>query len=170
VLSFSCHRYADVDLDDPNFERTPYVPYTACGRSKTADALFAVAFDSRHKGRGVRAASVHPGGIRTELMRHSGNDFEARVDEINAMLAARGKAPFEMTTVPQGAATSVWAAVVADADAVGGRHCENCHVGEIVAEEELADPVSEGVFAYALNPPRAEALWAKAEQMVSEKF
>ena len=59
-LSSSGHRYSDVDLQDPNFERTPYEPFVAYGRSKTANILFAVAFDERHRKRGVRAAAVHP--------------------------------------------------------------------------------------------------------------
>ena len=32
------YRYADVDLEDPNFEHTPYAEFTAYGRSKTANA------------------------------------------------------------------------------------------------------------------------------------
>ena len=66
-LSSSGHRFSNVDLEDPNFERTPYEPFVAYGRSKTANILFAVAFDQRHRERGVRAAAVHPGGIQTEL-------------------------------------------------------------------------------------------------------
>src|SRR6516225_4688554 len=69
-LSSAGHRRANVDLEDPNFERTPYDPMAAYGRSKTANVLFAVAFDRRHRGRGVRAAAVHPGGIQTELGRY----------------------------------------------------------------------------------------------------
>ena len=69
-LSSSGHRFSNVDLDDPNFEQTPYEPFVAYGRSKTANILFAVAFDKRHRERGVRAAAVHPGGIQTELGRH----------------------------------------------------------------------------------------------------
>ena len=69
-LSSAGHRRADVDLADPNFEHTAYEPWIAYGRAKTANILFAVEFDHRHKGRGVRAAAVHPGGIRTELSRH----------------------------------------------------------------------------------------------------
>ena len=69
-LASAGHRFADVDLDDPNFETTPYDPWLAYGRSKTANVLFAVEFDRRHKGRGVRATAVHPGGIQTELSRH----------------------------------------------------------------------------------------------------
>src|ERR1700730_4095286 len=68
-VSSSGHRYSDVDLDDPNFERTPYDPMIAYGRSKTANILFAVEFDRRHKARGVRATALHPGGILTELGR-----------------------------------------------------------------------------------------------------
>ncbi|HEV7479224.1 MAG TPA: SDR family NAD(P)-dependent oxidoreductase, partial [Roseiarcus sp.] len=44
-LSSAGHRYSDVDLNDPNFERTPYDPWSAYGRSKTANILFAVEFD-----------------------------------------------------------------------------------------------------------------------------
>src|SRR5580700_194009 len=69
-LSSAGHRFSNVDLDDPNFERTSYDPFVAYGRSKTANILFAVAFDRRHRGRGVRATAVHPGVIQTELGRH----------------------------------------------------------------------------------------------------
>src|ERR1700723_4714362 len=48
-LSSAGHRFANVDLDDPNFERTPYDPFVAYGRSKTANILFAVEFDRRHR-------------------------------------------------------------------------------------------------------------------------
>jgi len=57
VLASSGHRFANVDLDDPGFERTEYEPFVAYGRSKTANILFAVAFDQRHRPRGVRAAA-----------------------------------------------------------------------------------------------------------------
>src|SRR5271168_4812019 len=69
-LASAGHRFSNVDLGDPNFQRTAYDPFVAYGRSKTANILFAVAFDQRHRGRGVRAAAVHPGGIHTELGRH----------------------------------------------------------------------------------------------------
>ncbi|MCW6510476.1 SDR family NAD(P)-dependent oxidoreductase [Lichenifustis flavocetrariae] len=170
-LASSGHRFADVDLDDPNFERTPYSPFVAYGRSKTANILFAVAFDRRHRSRGIRAAAVHPGGIRTELGRHmDGAQMQDMIDHMNRDLAAEGKPPFEFKTIPQGAATSVWAGVVAPADAVGGRYCENCHVGEIVPDDQKISAISEGVRAYALDPEHAEALWSKSEEMVGERF
>jgi NAD(P)-dependent dehydrogenase (short-subunit alcohol dehydrogenase family) len=169
-LSSAGHRYANVDLDDPNFERTPYEPMVAYGRSKTANILFAVAFDRRHKARGVRAAAVHPGGIQTELGRYQDpSRTEKMIGQINQQRAAQGKGPFQWKTIPQGAATSVWAAVVAPADEIGGQYCEDCHVGHIVPGD-LAAGINEGVRGYAVDAKTAETLWKKSEEMVGESF
>ena len=170
-LSSSGHRFSNVDLDDPNFARTSYEPFIAYGRSKTANILFAVAFDKRHRDRGVRAAAVHPGGIQTELGRHMDpNQLEEMVEQINQQLAAEGKPPFQWKTIPQGAATSVWAAVVASGDEIGGRYCENCHVGSVVPDDFTIGVMSEGVRGYALDAKTAEALWKKSEELVGESF
>jgi NAD(P)-dependent dehydrogenase (short-subunit alcohol dehydrogenase family) len=170
-LSSAGHRFSNIDLDDPNFERTAYEPFVAYGRSKTANILFAVAFDRRHRGRGVRAAAVHPGVIPTELARHMDpSRIEGMIKQMDDQLAAEGKKPFAWKTIPQGAATSVWAGVVAPAEEIGGRYCENCHVGEIVPEGVTISGVSEGVRGYALDPNNAEALWKKSEEMVGESF
>jgi NAD(P)-dependent dehydrogenase (short-subunit alcohol dehydrogenase family) len=170
ALSSAGHRYSDVDLEDPNFERGRYEPWIAYGRSKTANILFAVEFDRRHRDRGVRATAVHPGGIQTELARHLEPDGLAkRVAEINAALAAKGRPPIKLKSVPQGAATSVWAGVVAPAGEVGGRYCEDCHVTTLVTDD-LSDPSSGGVRPYALDPTRAAALWSRSEELVGEKF
>jgi NAD(P)-dependent dehydrogenase (short-subunit alcohol dehydrogenase family) len=170
-LSSSGHRYSNVDLEDPNFERAPYDPFIAYGRSKTANILFAVAFDRRHRERGIRAAAVHPGGIQTELARYlDPSHIENIVDQLNKQLAAEGKGPFEFKTIPQGAATSVWAGVFAAADEIGGQYCENCHVGRIVPDDVTISAISEGVRGYALDEKNAEALWNKSEELVGESF
>jgi NAD(P)-dependent dehydrogenase (short-subunit alcohol dehydrogenase family) len=170
-LSSAGHRYANVDLEDPNFERTPYDPFVAYGRSKTANILFAVAFDKRHRGRGIRAAAVHPGGIRTELGRHMDpTKLQGVIDNINKQLAEQGKPPFQYKSVPQGAATSVWAAIVASPEAVGGHYCANCQVGRVVTKREGVTADTADVCDYALDPTTAEALWKKSEQWVGETF
>ncbi len=170
-LSSSGHRFSNVELEDPNFERTPYEPFVAYGRSKTANILFAVAFDKRHRERGVRAAAVHPGGIQTELGRYiDSSQMQTMVEQMNQQLATEGKPPFQFKTVPQGAATSVWAAVVAPAEKVGGQYCENCHVGHVVPDHVTISAISEGVRGYALDPNNAEALWKKSEELVGEAF
>jgi NAD(P)-dependent dehydrogenase (short-subunit alcohol dehydrogenase family) len=164
-LSSAGHRFSDVDLDDPNFDRTEYAPFVAYGRSKTANVLFAVEFDRRHKARGVRATAVHPGGIQTELGRYmTPESLEALRESINRDQPADQQ--FSWKTIPQGAATSVWAGVVARADDVGGRYCEDCHVAALNPEPGLRG----GYQAYALDGEHAKALWARSEEMVGERF
>ncbi|WP_034158400.1 SDR family NAD(P)-dependent oxidoreductase [Sphingomonas sp. ERG5] len=166
-LSSAGHRYADVDLDDPNFDHVPYAEFTAYGRSKTANILFAVEFDRRHKDRGVRATALHPGGIRTELARHMTEEAtDALIASINAGQQAAGLPPFTYKSIPQGAATSVWAAMVAPAEEIGGHYCEDCQVAAITHGQGLRG----GVQSYAVDPDNAKALWAKSEEMVGERF
>ena len=87
---------------------------------------------------------------------------------MNQQSAAEGGQFFKFKTIPQGAATSVWAGFVASAGDVGGRYCENCQVSEIT--EGPVSPVSPGVRPYALDPQHAKALWARSEEMVGEHF
>jgi NAD(P)-dependent dehydrogenase (short-subunit alcohol dehydrogenase family) len=165
-LSSGGHIFSDVNLDDPNFERTPYDPFASYGRSKTANILFAVEFDRRHKDKGIRATAVHPGAIHTELGRHMTPEVIKQITEQIAATAKEGKPGMGFKSVPQGAATSVWAGFVASSEAVGGRYCEDCHVAETVAQPGL----SGGVMGYALDAASAQALWAKSEEMVHERF
>ena len=158
MVSSAGHRRADIDLEDPNFNQTPYNEYIAYARSKTATILFAVEFDRRYKFKGIRATALHPGAIQTETVKTM---IEALGDSKDAAVAA-----YDWKTVPQGAATSVWAGCVAPADEIGARYCEDCHVAEVVD-----DPAAKtGVRSYALDPERAKALWAKGEEMVGEYF
>ena len=166
-LSSAGHRFSDVDLDDPNFERTPYTEFGAYGRSKTANILFAVEFDRRHKAGGVRATAVHPGGIQTELGRYMTPELiQNMLKSIEDSNKAAGAPAFQWKTIPQGAATTVWSGFVAPSDTVGGRYCEDCHVAELQENPDARG----GMRAYALDPERAKALWAKSEAMVGERF
>ena len=123
-------------------------------------------FDRRHKDKGVHATAVHPGGIQTELGRHMTPEVtQAMIKSINENAPA-GMAAFKWKTIPQGAATSVWAGVVAPADAVAAQFCEDCHVAEIVDNPGFRG----GVRSYALDTEHAKALWAKSEEMVGERF
>jgi NAD(P)-dependent dehydrogenase (short-subunit alcohol dehydrogenase family) len=156
-LSSRGHRRSDVDLDDPNFEHTPYDPWVGYGRAKTANVLFAIELDHRFADRGVRAFAVHPGTISTELGRHL-------TDESLAALVASMPPGQEMRwkSVPEGAATSVWAATAAELDGRGGLYLEDCGIGE-----PTDDPAARtGVRPYALDPGRAAALWELSERLV----
>ena len=86
-----------------------------------------------------------------------------------ALVVLTGRPPLQQKSIPQGAATSVWAGAVASADEVGGRYCEDCQVAEVVVA--AAGPtIPWGVRAYALDAEHAKALWAKSEEMVGERF
>jgi NAD(P)-dependent dehydrogenase (short-subunit alcohol dehydrogenase family) len=162
-LSSAGHRIEDVNLDDPNFEHTAYTETGAYGRSKTANILFAVEFDRRHRDRGVRATALHPGVIVTELGRHITPEVRA---QLGSGTRRPGGSASSVKSIPQGAATTVWSGFVAPADAVGGRYCEDCHAAEIQNDVKLRD----GVRNYALDPARAASLWALSEKMVGERF
>ncbi len=166
-LSSAGHRFSDVDLNDPNFEHTPYTEFGAYGRSKTANILFAVEFDRSHRNEGLRATAVHPGGIVTELGRHMTPELrDGMLKSIEEANRASGAPAFQWKTIPQGAATTVWSGFVAPADEVGGRYCEDCHVAALQENPNARN----GVRAYALDADHARALWAKSEEMVGERF
>ncbi|NEK14953.1 SDR family NAD(P)-dependent oxidoreductase [Rhizobium leguminosarum] len=164
VLSSQAHRVADVDLDDPNFERQAYDPWVAYGRSKTATSLFAAEFDRRHRHRGIRAASVMPGNSLTDLPRHlRQEDLQSLFETVGKARAEAGLPPAELKDIPQVAATSVWAAVVADKDEIGGHYLEDCVVAPI---NDTHNPFADGVRSYALDADKAKQLWAKSEELI----
>ena len=163
VLSSTAHRASNVDLDDPNFQHTPYNPWVAYGRSKTANSLFAVEFDRLHRDRGVRAFAVMPGDSFTGLPRHlTEKDLQALFESVGKARADAGLPPAVLKSVQQAAATSVWAAAVANKDQIGGRYLENCAVAPV----DDAPGFIDGVASYALDAESAVRLWAKSEEMV----
>lgn len=155
ALSSAGHRFSDVDLDDPNFETTPYDAWAAYGRSKTANALFAVELDRRLAERGAHAYSVHPGGIITELGRHLTEETMAVLSDSMSTGPA-----MEWKTVPQGAATSVWAATAPELVGNGGSYLEDCQIAE---RNDVPDSRG-GIRSYAIDPDRAAALWEKTDE------
>lgn len=168
-LSSGAHGMADVDFDDPMFERREYNPWISYGQSKTANALFAVELDRRLRGRGAAAYAVHPGMIMTELARHFTEETLQQMGEMRAKRAAEhGGAsdeppPMEFKSVEAGAATQVWAATAPELAERGGSYLANCQIGELGG-----DIAQTGVAAYALDPASATRLWALSEELVGE--
>jgi hypothetical protein len=107
----------------------------------------------------------------TELTRQMAPDvFQAAFMAMHDQHLALGNAPFEVKSVGQGAATTLRAGVVADPILIGGRYCEDCHVGELLPDDVSTSAFNPGVRAYALDPVHAEALWAKAGALVGEIY
>ncbi len=170
-LSSAGHSMGGIDFDDPNFEHREYNPWASYGQSKTANILFSVGLDARWAASGVRSLAVHPGGIHTDLGRHLTPETVAFLQDRLAAAAeanARSGAPaFQWKSIPQGAATSVWAATAPELDGVGGRYCEDCGLADIRPEGASA---SGQVSAYAVDPAAAERLWELSERLVGRQF
>tara|TARA_B110000503_G_scaffold57944_1_gene92744 strand:- start:516 stop:1481 length:966 start_codon:yes stop_codon:yes gene_type:complete len=163
VLSSTAHKLSAIRWDDVHFGND-YDKWQAYGQSKTADSLFAVALDQRMKDSGIRAFSVHPGGIMTPLQRHL--DLEEMValgwlgkdGQPSEMAAAMFKTP------SQGATTSLWAATSPQLDNIGGVYCENCDVAAMQQEGSAARYI--GVAPWAVDTEQAERLWTLSEKAV----
>jgi NAD(P)-dependent dehydrogenase (short-subunit alcohol dehydrogenase family) len=152
-LSSRGHVRAAVDFDDPNFDRRPYDKWIAYGQSKTATALFTVALDARGEPHRVRAFSVHPGAVISDLMRSmSEEEIRAAIDRSRQISAFK--------TAEQGAATSVWCATSPQLDGMGGVYCEDCDIAEAVPADF---PEQRGVRPWAIDPSLAERLWTMGE-------
>jgi NAD(P)-dependent dehydrogenase (short-subunit alcohol dehydrogenase family) len=166
-LSSGAHRFSDIDFDDLHYERRPYDKWKAYGQSKTANALFALGLDRRGQAYGVRAFSVHPGSIATDLQRH------VSVADLQSMgfRDAEGKIPPKIAamykTVEQGAATTVWCAANVQLEGKGGVYCEDCDI----ARQAPADSTERsGVMSWATDPERADRLWRVSEQLSGSAF
>ncbi|HEY5285426.1 MAG TPA: SDR family NAD(P)-dependent oxidoreductase, partial [Polyangia bacterium] len=159
-LSSRGHGRAAVDFDDTHFQHRLYDKWLAYGQSKTANALFALALDARGAAQGVRAFSVHPGAIMTELVRSLSKE------ELGEVIA-HAKTLSPLKNVEQGAATSVWCATSPQLEGMGGVYCEDVDIAEAVPADS---PAPRGVRPWAVDPDLAERLWTKSEEWTGVTF
>jgi NAD(P)-dependent dehydrogenase (short-subunit alcohol dehydrogenase family) len=170
TLTSAGHSRADVDLEDPNFERTEYSPWVAYGQAKTANALFARELARRAGPTGLLSFAVHPGGILTGLGRHLNDaliqdmaDFARR----RSAAASGSGQPRDLhfKTVEAGAATQVWAATTPELADHNGAYLADCGLGVVGA-----DPGVNGFLPYLLDDAHALALWELSERLVGQRF
>lgn len=165
-LSSTGHVFADIDFDDPNYERRAYRPFDAYGQSKTANALFAIAFDRRYRERGIRAFAVMPGVIKSNLGRHMTPEMRADLGlgkPVSADKAADKPPRLFFQEANVGAATSLWAATGAELDGCGGLYLEECAQA---VPYDGAVPPRRGVAAFAIDPVSADRLWTLSAELV----
>ncbi|MFB6287128.1 MAG: SDR family oxidoreductase [Candidatus Bipolaricaulia bacterium] len=146
MLSSSAHERAPAEgirFDDLSGEGT-YDPWTAYGQSKLANLLFARELARRFEGTSNVATAVHPGVIQTNLARHLNPLLQRVLSVIRPVL---------LKSIPQGAATQVYAAVHPDAARLNGAYLADCNVAE------ASSP--------AQDPALAERLWAATEEIVA---
>ena len=120
-----------------------YEPWRFYGQSKFANLLFAKELARRLAGTRRTANAVHPGVIRTNLIRH------------NAILnmAAAVVSPLFLKTVAQGAATQVYVATNPGLAEVSGEYFADC---------DIATPRAD-----AMSEVTAKQLWEVSEQIVA---
>jgi NAD(P)-dependent dehydrogenase (short-subunit alcohol dehydrogenase family) len=158
-LSSIGHRRSGINWDDPHYRTRAYDKWESYGQAKTANALFAVGFHQRFKDQGVTANAVMPGGIMTPLQRHLPHEEMVALGWIDE---ATGKIRDGFKTPEQGASTSVWAAVGAELEGVGGLYLEDC----AQAEPWTQDMPWKGVMPHALDAADADRLWALSVETV----
>jgi NAD(P)-dependent dehydrogenase (short-subunit alcohol dehydrogenase family) len=160
ALSSRGHVEGRIDFADPFFSRRPYDTWVAYGQAKTANALFALALDELGAPFGVRAFSVHPGPVLTELVRYmSEEELAASVDEAETIS--------EFKTPEQGAATAVWAATNTCLAGLGGFYLEDVEVAQLVADDY---PEMRGVRSWATDLNTALRLWGASEVWAGVSF
>ena len=166
-LSSRGHHLDRVDFYDPNYRNRDYDKWKAYGQSKTANVLFARGLEDRFGGKGIHAYAVHPGGIQTNLGRHMSEEDMAWITGRMQKLAEESKGGDAQgwKTIPQGAATTVWAATADELEGRGGLYAEDCHVAAL----DDTNP-NGGVRSYALDKGNADRLWALSEELMGEKF
>jgi NAD(P)-dependent dehydrogenase (short-subunit alcohol dehydrogenase family) len=160
AVSSRGHQIAGIDFDDIDFNRRTYDKWTAYGQSKTANALFAVALDRRGRDQGVRAFSLHPGQILTDLGRHLSSEEIAAFDVLDENGQQKIAPEKGLKTLEQGASTGLWCATSPALNGHGGVYCEDCNIASL----NSAEIGRKGVAQWAVDPEDAERLWLLSEQ------
>jgi NAD(P)-dependent dehydrogenase (short-subunit alcohol dehydrogenase family) len=155
VVAYSSrgHKFSGIRWDDPRFANG-YDKWLAYGQSKTANALFALHLDALGESAGVRAFSLHPGGIRTNLQRHVSRDDQVQLGWIDA----NGTELIHWKSPEAGAATAAWAATSPRLAGMGGVYLEDCEVAEIT-DPGAPDAMRRGLHPRAADPGSAARLW-----------
>jgi NAD(P)-dependent dehydrogenase (short-subunit alcohol dehydrogenase family) len=156
------HMAGGIDFSDLNFRTRVFEKNLAYGQSKTAVALFALEMDKLAKKYGIRAFSVHPGGVMSELGR---NMSEADMAAWGIVRGVDGKliTPAGFKSAAQGAATSIWCATSPRLEGMGGVYCENCDIARAVPADYTG---MDGVRPWATDEVAAQKLWMVGEELL----
>lgn len=156
ILSSIFHRFGSVHFDNLALEGE-YDKNVAYSQAKTAELWTANEIERRYGSKGLHAWSVQPGGINTGLARHMSDDEKGAVGQ-DPDLAKIFK------SVPQGAATTVWAATAAVLEGQTGDYLEDCQI--IGPWTEARGQWGPGYGAHAHSPDDEAKLWSISEKLV----
>ena len=147
MVSSGAHKAAPregIEFDNLSGEKR-YGGWRAYGQSKLANLLFARELGRRfEEGDSNRKTNaIHPGPIDTNLTRHM---------NVLARGAWTVMGPLFLKSIPEGAATQVWAAVHPDTADYNGEYMADCNIAKSSAE--------------GADSELAEKLWQETEKIV----
>ncbi|KAI0741667.1 hypothetical protein C8Q80DRAFT_1110679 [Daedaleopsis nitida] len=159
-VSSSSHRLSPIRWDDVQFsEGETYHKWRAYGQSKTANILFTLSLAEKLGLSGVKAFSLHPGTITTNLGRFTDLDADiACLREIDIEMGnPEGyRKVRNIKTLTQGTATHVVAALDPKLADYSGVYLQDCQLGSLKP--------------YAADKDAAEKLWRLSEEIVGQTF
>lgn len=166
-ISSQGHQFATFNFEDPNYYTRDYETLAAYGQSKTAVNLFSLEFDNYAKEFGVRSYSVHPGNIwGTELLREAPMGILQQFGFYDKNEQPVKEVIDSLKTIPQGAATTIWAATSPLLGKIGGVYIEDSDIAELALGQEI----SAGVKPYSLDETNAKRLWKLTEELTAITF
>ncbi|XP_015257813.1 PREDICTED: retinol dehydrogenase 13-like [Cyprinodon variegatus] len=145
VVSSVAHVTGSIHFDDINLDRN-YDNLVSYRQSKLANILFARELAARLQGTGVTVYSLHPGFIRTELVRHLFPQWAWWKKMLASVAMMIVKSPWE------GAQTTIYCAVEESLANESGLYYSDC------ARKKPAAP--------ALDDAAAKRLWELSASMV----
>jgi len=166
-VSSGGHHFSDFNFEDPNFLHREYETLQGYGQSKTAVNLFSLELDTRAKAHNVRSYSLCPGAVgETELAREAPIDLFQKLGYSDAEGNILPEVLASLKTIPQGAATTVWAATSELLNGIGGVYCENADIASL----NLNKSIIGGIKPYSLDEKNAKRLWNLSEDMTGIEF
>jgi NAD(P)-dependent dehydrogenase (short-subunit alcohol dehydrogenase family) len=156
TVASSAHRSGSISLDDLNWQRRKYRPWSAYQQSKLANLLFTLELQRRltAAGSAVRAIAAHPGYAATNLQFRSESRVQDRMMAISNRLFAQ--------TDEAGARPILFAA---SQDLPGASY-----VGPDRLWEQRGYPALVGRTAAASDVEMAKRLWMLSEDLTEVKF
>lgn len=164
----AAHRRSDINFDDVFFNSRAFDVWLAYGQSKTANSLFALELDKRESKNGIRAFSLHPGVIKTNILGDNETLLKTiGVVDANGNTVINPEAGYK--TPAQGAATQVFAGLSPLLNGYGGLYLEDTDVASISKPNPDPQARVTGVRLHAIDDANAKRLWELSEQLLASQ-
>ena len=166
-VSSSGHQFADFNFEDPNFLNRDYQTLLGYGQSKTAVNLFSLELDIRANAHNVSSYSLCPGAVgETELGREAPIELFHQLGYSDTEGNLLPEVAVSLKTIPQGAATTIWAATSKALNTIGGVYCEHADIAPLSVDPSILG----GAKPYSLDKNNAKRLWKLSEEMTGTTF